>query len=356
MSKYLKLIFLCCIFYLSSLVNGQTIYRYGTTAANFLEIGIGSGPNAMGEAQVSVVDDVSAIYWNPAGLSSLEKNSALFTLQPWLVDIDMLFTGGAFLLPNIGVLGIGITQLDYGDMDVTTLEYQDGTGEKFKATDFAATFTFSRKIVSWFAFGSSIKYIRSNIWHNSASAFAVDLGAIVNTGFFSFSDRKENGLNIGMSISNYGTRMKYDGIDNYQPIDISEYESGNYGDVAGQFRTSEWELPLLFRLGVSIQPIATTMTTLTIAADAIHPNNNHESVNIGASFDNNIPGFGAISIKGGIKSGMKNLNSDKNDFAYTAGFGVKMYFLGNRQIGIDYAYKMMGILGDIQTYTVSLAF
>ncbi len=356
MIRYFRLILFYLIIYSSTYLSGQTIYRYGTTAANFLEIGIGSGPNAMGEAQVSVVNDVSAIYWNPAGLSSLEKNSALFTVQPWLVDIDMLFTGGAFVMPNLGVFGIGITQLDYGDMEVTTLEYQDGTGEKFKATDLAAAFTFSRKIVSWFAFGSSIKYIRSNIWHNSASAFAVDLGAIVNTGFFSLTDRKENGLNIGMSISNYGTRMKYDGIDNYQPIDISEYESGNYGDVAGQFRTSEWELPLIFRLGVSIQPIASQSMTLTIAADAIHPNNNSESVNVGASFDNKIPGFGELSLKGGFRSGMSNLNSGSNDLSFSAGAGVKMYFLRNRSIGIDYAYKMMGILGNIQTYTVSIAF
>ena len=53
---------------------GQTINRYGTTAANFLEIGIGSGPSAMGEAYVAVANDVSSIYWNPAGLGPCLKS------------------------------------------------------------------------------------------------------------------------------------------------------------------------------------------------------------------------------------------------------------------------------------------
>ena len=335
---------------------GQTINRYGTTAANFLEIGVGSEANAMGEAYVAVANDVSSIYWNPAGLSSLKKSSALFMIQPWFVDIDMLFAGGAMVIPKVGVIGLGLTHLDYGEMEVTNLEYQDGTGEMFRASDVAAAFTFSRKIVSWFSFGSSLKYINSNIWHSSASAFAVDLGVLVNTSFFSFTGNNKDGINIGMSISNYGTRMKYDGIDSYQPIDISEYEEGNYGDVAGQFRTSEWELPLIFRIGISLKPIVTNSMDLIISADALHPNNNAESINIGASLDNKIPGFGEVSIRGGLKSGMKNLNTDDKDFGFATGAGLKLYFLNNKALTIDYTYKTMGILGNVQAYTVGIAF
>ncbi|MBJ13697.1 MAG: hypothetical protein CMG62_11585 [Candidatus Marinimicrobia bacterium] len=335
---------------------GQTINRYGTTAANFLEIGVGSEANAMGEAYVAVANDVSSIYWNPAGLSSLKKSSALFMIQPWFVDIDMLFAGGAMVIPKVGVIGLGITHLDYGEMEVTNLEYQDGTGEMFRASDVAASFTFSRKIVSWFSFGSSLKYINSNIWHSSASAFAVDLGVLVNTSFFSFTGNNKDGINIGMSISNYGTRMKYDGIDSYQPIDISEYEEGNYGDVAGQFRTSEWELPLIFRIGISLKPIVTNKRDLIISVDALHPNNNAESINIGASLDNKIPGFGEVSIRGGLKSGMKNLNTDDKDFGFATGAGLKLYFLNNKALTIDYTYKTMGILGNVQAYTVGIAF
>ena len=67
MRPVIVLCVLCCTVFLY----GQTINRYGTTTANFLEIGIGSGPSAMGEAYVAVANDISSIYWNPAGLSSV---------------------------------------------------------------------------------------------------------------------------------------------------------------------------------------------------------------------------------------------------------------------------------------------
>lgn len=333
-------------------IQGQMINRYGTTAANFLEIGVGSDGNAMGEAYVAVTDGLSSIYWNPAGLASLKDPTVSFMMQPWIVDINMLFTAGAVIIPGVGNLGFGITQMNYGEMPVTTLEYQEGTGENFTASDLAASITFSRKIVSWFAFGSSLKYIRSNIWHSSASSAAVDLGVLVNTKFFSFTGKDSDGMNIGMSISNYGTRMQFDGIDIYQPIDVSELEEGNYGDVAGQFRPSEWELPLIFRIGVALKPIVNNFTKVTIAADALHPNNNSESINLGCSMDNTIPGFGVFSLKGGVKA----LYMDSGQYGYTGGLGLKMFYLGNRSLSVDYAFKSMGILGDVHVYTVGFSF
>ena len=151
MNNFKKLIIICLIFY-SAGIEAEMINRYGTTTANFLEIGIG-GANAMGEAFVADADDLSSIYWNPAGLSNLNQNSAYFTIQPWVANIDMVFASGAISIPGVGILGLGITQLDYGDEKVTTLEYQNGTGEYFTASDFAASLTFARKIVSWFGFG-----------------------------------------------------------------------------------------------------------------------------------------------------------------------------------------------------------
>lgn len=328
------------------------IHRYGSTAVNFLEIGVGSASGSMGEAYVAIANDLSAIYWNPAGLSSLQGTGFQFMIQPWVVDINTLFVAGAVTVPGIGTFGLGLTQVGYGEMDVTTLEYQDGTGEKFTANDLAFSFSYSRRIVSWFAFGANMKMIQSNIWHASAKAFALDLGVLVNTHFFSITKKKEDGMVIGMSISNFGTRMKYDGIDLYQPIDISEYEGGNYGDVAGQFRTQEWELPLLFRIGIAVKPIVSNFSTLTLAIDANHPNNNSESINIGFAYKIRFPGNGAIIFRGGQKA----LYMDNPQFGPTGGLGLEWNFLNNRKITVDYAYKTMGILGNVHATTVGMNF
>ena len=46
------------------------VSKTGTSAANFLRIGIGARALAMGGAFVAVADDPTAAYWNVAGLAA----------------------------------------------------------------------------------------------------------------------------------------------------------------------------------------------------------------------------------------------------------------------------------------------
>jgi hypothetical protein len=68
--------------------------------------------------------------------------------------------------------------------------------------------------------------------------------------------------------------------------------------------------------------------------------------------DNNIPGFGMFSLRGGVKA----LYMDSPQYGYTGGLGLEMFYVGNRSLSIDYAYKSMGILGDVHVYTVGFSF
>ncbi len=330
----------------------QKPYRVGTTAANFLEIGVGAAGSAMGEAYVSVANDLSAIYWNPAGLAFMKQNEAQFMYQPWVVDINTEFAGAALVVPRLGTFAASIFHVDYGQMKVTTMEYQDGTGETFSANDYNMNIAFSRKLAEWFSFGATGKYVSSQIWHSKASAVALDLGVIVNTHFFSPTGERGNGLRIGMSISNYGTRLQYDGIDLLNPIDILPSQNGNYSDVAGQFRMQQWELPLIFRLGTSYDILHTSYNRLTLAVDALHPNNNSESVNVGAQYELNIPTAGKFYLRGGYKS----LFMAQSEYGMTFGAGMALEMMGNVGIKIDYAYKTMGVLKNPQCFTVGVYF
>ena len=72
--------------------------------------------------------------------------------------------------------------------------------------------------------------------------------------------------------------------------------------------------------------------------------------------DYKIPGFGQVSLTSGAKNGMKNINSEGNDFSVSFGLGAKMFYLANKSLSIDYTYKPMGILGNVQMYTVGVSF
>ncbi|MBN1464441.1 PorV/PorQ family protein [candidate division KSB1 bacterium] len=326
--------------------------RAGTATANFLEIGFGSAGSAMGDAYVSLAEDLSSMYWNPAGLGYMESSEAQFTIQPWVVDISTSFVGVGLALPTIGTLALGITQVGYGEMPVTNLDYQEGTGEMFTASELAASLSYSRRLAQWFSFGASFKYINSNIWHSNANAMALDLGVKLNTHFFSPTGEKADGMNIGMSISNYGTRMKYDGLDLLQPIDILPNEQGNYQFASGKFETVEWELPLIFRVGVAVHPLVAGGHRLTLAVDALHPNNNTESVNVGAQYRYKIPAFGSLFLRGGYKG----FFMQDSEFGPTFGGGLLLNLMGNVGLRIDYAYKSVGMLGNFHSYTCGVTF
>lgn len=255
----------------------QTPIRVGTTAANFLEIGFGASGTAMGDAQVSVANDVSSIYWNPAGLARMDRSEVMFATQPWIAGMNSSLSALGIVIPGFGTVGAGMIIMDYGQMDVTTMNRQEGTGEKFTPQDMAIYLSYARNLVDWFSFGVSGKLVSSNIWHMTATAVAFDFGVLIKTNFFSPTGDNVNGLNIGMSMSNYGSSLKYDGLDLLNPIDISPNEAGNYRDASGQFRLNEWELPLIFRIGTSVTPVKTEDHELILSADALHPNNNSAS-------------------------------------------------------------------------------
>ncbi|MCB0730467.1 MAG: PorV/PorQ family protein [Ignavibacteriae bacterium] len=349
----IKITFTIIFILLASLLFAQNKpYRVGTTAANFLEMGIGSAANSMGEAYVSVASDLSSIYWNPAGLGYLESNEVLFMYQPWIADINVSFAGAAIVIPQIGTLGLSVTNMDYGKTEVTTMAMQEGTGETYSAGEYAIGLSYGRKLADWFGFGASVKWISSNIWHMSANALALDLGVMVNTHFFSFSGEREDGMSIGMSISNYGTKMQYDGIDLLVPIDVLPNENGNYKDIEGQYRLQGWELPLIFRVGVSVKPVVTETQQLILAVDALHPNNNSESINIGAQYEIKFLGFGQFFLRGGYRG----LYMDDTEYGLTLGAGVNLNLLDNNNVRMDVAYKEIGIFGNSMTYSIGVTF
>ena len=297
----------------------------------------------MGEAYVSMADDVISAYWNPAGLAFVTGLEMGFTSQDWVAGIRHFSAASALRLQSYGTLSIWFTDVNYGDIEVTNVQNQEGTGEYYNANEYAASLAYAKR-------------------HSSASATVVDLGVLVNTEFFSATDSRKDGMRIGMSISNYGSRMKYDGIDLLNPIDILENENGNYADVIGQFRTQAWELPLIFRLGIAVKPIVYYNQSLTIAIDVLHPNNNSESINSGLQYSYTLAGGNTFFVRSGIKGIGITQAHEKSQFlginipflTATYGVGFEKKMKGERFVGFDYSYQSIGILGDVSMITIKL--
>lgn len=318
----------------------ENISKVGTTAAPFLAIEVGARAVGMGGAFVAIADDISSLYWNPAGLARLRNGEAIFSHTDWILDVSYDYAAVGLPLGSLGSLGLSFSTLTMGEMEVRTLLYPEGTGEKFAASDFAIGTSYARNLTDRFSIGFSAKYIHQSLWHMSASSFALDIGTLFTTQF--------NGMRIGMSITNFGSKMMLEGSDTQVPIDVDPNKYGNNNKIVANMKTDRWSLPLLFRFGLAMDLIKTYHQRLTLAVDAMHPNDNSEYINVGTEYGLNENIF--------LRAGYKNLFMQDSEEGLTAGIGLAYKLFGDVRLKFDYAYADFGVLENVQRLSFALEF
>ena len=110
--------------------NTDTVTKVGTTSAQFLKIGVGARAVSLGGAYVAEATDLSALYWNPAGLSKLRGAAVQFAYTDYLADISYNFAAFGTNLGNMGTLAASIIYLDSGEMTVRTTDRPDPSAEE----------------------------------------------------------------------------------------------------------------------------------------------------------------------------------------------------------------------------------
>ena len=193
----------------------------GTSAAEFLEMGYGARAIGFGEAFVPVANDVSALYYNPAGLAypalfdakSSSGPYELLTAQSLLVqDINMTQLG--FVKRPFGV---SMTYLSLGKIEQRTTETAtpDSTGG---ASDLDLGVSYARKFAG-VSVGVTGKLIREAILNYSATAFGLDVGVLKH-----FENQP---ISFGATLTNVGTDIKF--IDQSYPLPTTLSFGAAYG-------------------------------------------------------------------------------------------------------------------------------
>jgi opacity protein-like surface antigen len=318
----------------------QKVTKVGTTSAKFLSIPVGAHAVGMGGAFVGIASDATAMYWNPAGLAHITQSEALFNHTAWIADIDFNWGGVVLPLGDGGTLGVNVTTMTMAEMERTTEDQPEGTGQTFSAGSFAIGVSYAKNLTEWFAIGGSFRYINEHIWNSSATGFAVDIGTLFQTPF--------PGVRFGAGISNFGTKLRIGGDDLLVQKDISP-NNGNNANVNANLSTEGFDLPLILRIGVSYEPIATEDQNLLIAVDAAHPNDNAENVNVGLEY--------AVFQKiVAIRGGYRALGATDSEEQFTAGAGVRYAFADNLVVRFDYAFQKFGRLNNVHTFGVAIQY
>jgi hypothetical protein len=307
----------------------------GTAGAQFLKIPVGPRASGMGGAFVSNASDASALFWNPAGIVHVKESEISAAYTSWWGGINLNHASFVHTTEDAGSFGISMSLLTMGDMEVTTELQPEGTGQKFDAQDFMVGASYARALTVDFAVGISVKMINQRIWNETASGLAFDIGTQYRIGF--------RDLTIGMSMMNFGSDMKYDGQDLAVKYDANTQNANNRLAPAN-LATEDYPLPLHFQIGVSMTVLNTEAMKIQIAADAAHPNDNQERVNVGTE----ITVLDGFSLRGGYRFGY-----DLETATFGAGAVVP---LGDSDIKFDYSYALYQLLANVHRISIGFTF
>ena len=326
----------------------QEFAKVGTAGAQFLKIGVGSRGIAMGEAYDAVCNDASSVFWNPAGLAFVKGQSVMVGHANWIADIKYDAGAYAYNLGAVGVVGLSFAYLNSGDIEETTVEMQEGTGNYFNTANVMFGASFARMLTDRFSLGGNIKYVEEKLADEKATAWGVDLGILYYTGFKS--------LRLGMSIRNFGPELQFSGTYN-------DYDNGGWVMDASTNLPEEKEylpyhMPMTFKISLAYDLLEQENQFLTLAADLAHPNDNVEKLNLGAEYKVmnmlalRVGYTGLIGVMKREDDEVENADTD-NEVTYKiqnytqnlgAGVGLIMNLKGFGQFNLDYAYTDFGVL------------
>ncbi len=253
----------------------------------FLSWGAGARSLGMGKAFVSIADDASATYWNPAGLAQIDRKE--ITALHAILWADTMYDFISYVHPitGMGTVGGSITRLYSGKFDgrdennISTHEFSD--------SQTALGASYGKQIVDVLALGASIKYVTHNLDDHKNGNFTFDIGAM-------YKSPMVEHLQVGLNLRNLmGLRTGAD---------------------------TEDKLPLTLRFGFNYKLLRDKLALVIDLEKSRAPLSYH--------FGTEYWAFQYLAVRFGI---------DPEEF--TLGFGIRY-----RDYGLDYAFATHDLGGS----------
>ena len=208
----------------------------------------------MGDVGAATDPEVNSQYWNPAKYPFCISRAGLaLNYTPWLrslvSDMDIAYLAGYYRIGDYSAVSASLRYFSLGEVFVGT----DGTGDISNAQtinpyEMSFDVAYSLMLSENFSIAAGVRYLMSDMTYKSdeeksaSSAFAADISCYYNN-YINIGSR-ECQLGLGLSISNIGSKIKFNGDENSQFI------------------------PTNMRLGAALMVPIDEFNRFTIAADA----------------------------------------------------------------------------------------
>jgi hypothetical protein len=334
----------------------EDVSRVATRGANFLNIGVGARPLALSGAYTASASDLSAMYWNVAGLGDVTSPSGFASYEKMYGNSGVTNTFAGAALPAFGgVFGMSFTSFSSGDIDRTSEAWPEGGDPTFGTTvTWSATsigLHYARPLTDRLVVGTTIKRADEGIEFAHATYYGADFGIRFRSGLA--------GSTLGVSVSNLGTSSSIDGpaVRRRVPRRVDpQFPTGRPIDV--QLTTEQLQLPTMLRIGVQTDVIGTS--------EALRPGVGPHRLSIFTDVTDGIDTkiMPAVAAEYGFRDrvffrgGMRYRNENRvtgGEMSATYGVGIKMPVAG-RHFLLDYGYRRMGDLNDNQVVSFQFGY
>jgi hypothetical protein len=326
--KKIVIITLAVLLLASASLMAKPFGKAGTAALQFLKLGVDARAIGMGEAYTAVTDDISSVYWNPAGLAPAVQQQAFFSHTNWVAGIMHEYAAATYT-NGVSTWAVSASVLHMDQMDITEEEEFGPTGETFTNSDMAMGLTYASAFTDKFSFGLTGKYLRENLYIYDVNSFSFDLGSMYNTGW--------KNVKIGMALRNFGPDIKYkvddddDNSTDEDPFDLLDNDDDGLIDEDGE--ELENKIPMNFSLGISGDLKRTKDSYWIASLQLDNCIDRMETWNLGTEYK-----WGNLFLRSGYQF---NLDAA----GMSAGMGVQ---IPTRMaiFNVDYAYTNMGALEE----------
>lgn len=311
--------------------------KIGGAGAQHLRIPIGSRGTAMGGSAVANSYGLDAIYWNPAGASSIEGTDVMWSNRQYIADIDINYFAGARRVGDFGVLGVTAKITSMGDEIVRTVDFPAGTGATFSSSFAVVGATFARTLTDRVSIGINGNMIYEKLAEQTGMGAAFDVGFHYNPGW--------QNLTFGAVIKNLGPKMRYDGPG--FDLNTETGDDPNSLPHTTRSRSSAFEIPSYFQLGAAYKMLRQQKNSLDVSGAFQSNNFSEDEWRFGGEYAYD----GKLFLRGGYTA------SNQSDYLFGASFGAGVVFnVGDSRWQFDYAWSQSQFFKDSQYLTFQVGF
>jgi len=320
--------------------------RIGTASATELLIPVGAQGIALGQENLIFAGGTEALYWNPAGLSRMDRDvEALFSEMSYIADINIGY-GALGVKTDFGTLGFSLKSIAFGDIPVTTEAFPDGNGQTYSPTFVTLGGTYSKLLTDRISVGVTANLVTERIMNTSASGIAFNIG-------IQYYGLGVPGVDVGIAVKNIGPDMTFDGSD---LLRLATAQAGLRGTQYYKVSAASFQLPSDIEIGVGYQRQIDENFSFRAGINFQNNNSSDDVYGLGGELSYmNILALRASYLT--APQALDDPTENNSTFLYDYALGVGLHHdVGGIDVAFDYAYRHVKLLSSNNVITVRLGF